>query len=241
MSISRFTFLMAAVLSIGAAAAPGADDLATTVAGKLRDSSTLKGYRVNVKAKSGTVWLEGKVSDANQIDAAVAAAQNTEGVERVVNRLTIGTESAQPASSKGLMNGFALPSSIRSLTGNSAKASPKPVIVDPAASAAQSGPAEPETTVAETATPVAAVPKSVQLAGAVAPAPRTSAPAKRAAPAATSQNPRPLGLTAARPLPPGRAPSRGPATGRHNMAMKASAMGQPMSMPLQGDMGGAQG
>ena len=112
MSISRATFLTAIVAASFVTAAVRADDLAATVANKLRDTGAMKGYRVNVKAKSGTVWLEGTVSNPKQIEAAVAAAENVEGVERVVNRLSVGDKQA-PAEG----NAFALPASIRSLAG----------------------------------------------------------------------------------------------------------------------------
>jgi hypothetical protein len=117
MSISRATFLTAIVAASFATAAVRADELAATVANKLRDSGAMKGYRVNVKAKSGTVWLEGTVSNSKQIEAAVAAAENIDGVERVVNRLSIAGNEA-PAEG----NGFALPSSVRSLVGMPAAA-----------------------------------------------------------------------------------------------------------------------
>ena len=89
MSISKTTFLLAALASACLTAAGRAEDLASSVAGKLRDSGALTGYRVNVKSKSGTVWLEGRVSDEKQLAAAVGIAETTPGVERVVNRLVI--------------------------------------------------------------------------------------------------------------------------------------------------------
>ena len=57
MSISKTTFLLAALTSACLTAVGRADDLAASVAGQLRDSGALTGYRVNVKSKSGTVWL----------------------------------------------------------------------------------------------------------------------------------------------------------------------------------------
>ncbi len=105
MSVSRTTYLLAVVATAVLAAPAWAEDLATTVAGKLRDSGALAGYRVNVKSKSGTVWLEGQVSDERQLEAAVGIAEATPGVERVVNRLVIGNQApAGPA-------GFAMPAS----------------------------------------------------------------------------------------------------------------------------------
>ena len=54
---------LAVVASACLAKPAWAEDLATTVANQLRDSGALSGYRVNVKSKSGTVWLEGRVAD----------------------------------------------------------------------------------------------------------------------------------------------------------------------------------
>jgi len=50
MSISKTTFLLAALASACLTAAGRAEDLAASVAGKLRDSGALTGYRVNVKS-----------------------------------------------------------------------------------------------------------------------------------------------------------------------------------------------
>ena len=92
MSISKTTFLLAALASACLTTAGHAEDLASSVAGNLRDSGALTGYRVNVKSKSGTVWLEGRVADQQQLAAAVGIAEATPGVERVVNRLAIDSE-----------------------------------------------------------------------------------------------------------------------------------------------------
>ena len=99
----RAAIVAAALLPAGARAA----DLSDEVAARLRDSGSLQGYRVNVKAKSGTVWLEGRVADERQLAAAVGIAEASPGVERVVNRLTVG--SAPPSAGAG----FGLPASMR--------------------------------------------------------------------------------------------------------------------------------
>ena len=106
MSVSKTTYLLAVLVTACLAGPAWADDLATSVAAKLRDSGALSGYRVNVKSKSGTVWLEGRVSDERQLAAALGIAEATHGVERVVNRLVIGGDS-KPATTGG---GFGLPS-----------------------------------------------------------------------------------------------------------------------------------
>jgi osmotically-inducible protein OsmY len=94
-------------------------DLASTVASSLRESGKLKGYRVSVKAKDGTVWLSGTLASREQLETTVAVAQATPGVERVVNRLSIDETAAPDAGSKSL---FSLPESMRTLVGLTPKA-----------------------------------------------------------------------------------------------------------------------
>jgi hypothetical protein len=101
MSILRSAIVMA-VVGVCSAPAAWAEDLAGNVAAKLRESGALAGYRVNVRAKSGTVWLEGRVADQKQLSAAVGIAENTPGVERVVNRLAIGAKTEAPAAAGSL-------------------------------------------------------------------------------------------------------------------------------------------
>ncbi len=117
MSISRTAFVLAVVASACLAKPAWAEDLATTVANQLRDSGALSGYRVNVKSKSGTVWLEGRVTDQQQLAAAVGIAEATPGVERVVNRLSIDPSASQQSSSS-----FGLPSSTWGVAGIQAPA-----------------------------------------------------------------------------------------------------------------------
>ena len=89
MSLKRITCGLAVLVATFGLADVRAEDLAKTVAVRLRDSGTLDGYQVKVRAKQGTVWLEGKVSNAKHIAAAIGLAESTAGVERVVNRLTV--------------------------------------------------------------------------------------------------------------------------------------------------------
>jgi hypothetical protein len=165
MSISRFTFLLAVLAAGTLSAARGADDLAASVAGRLRDTAAVEGHRVTVRAKSGTVWLEGQVGDRGQIDAALAAAESVEGVERVVNRLSI-TES----SPKGVLNGLAVPGSVRAIAGGTATPRPgsEPARLGPAATEAAQ-PTVAATTMAEPrfAEPAAKPSRLVQLAQAI--------------------------------------------------------------------------
>ncbi len=126
MSISKYTFLVGAMTSILAASTAAADDVAASVAARLRDSGQLEDYRVNVKESEGTVFLEGEVSDARQIAAALAVAENTEGVERVVNRLSLKTAKKR----SGIT--LSLPASMRSMLGVSAE----PAVVEATGEAA---------------------------------------------------------------------------------------------------------
>ncbi len=103
MLIRKFTCLVVAVSVAGLAGFTHAEDIAKSVAVRLRDSGSLDGYRVKVRAKQGTVWLEGEVSDAKNIAAAVGLAESTAGVERVVNRLAVASQAS------GRQSNLALP------------------------------------------------------------------------------------------------------------------------------------
>lgn len=100
MSMNRFACGLVLIVAVSLGTVVQAEDLAKTVAVRLRDSGTLDGYRVKVRAKQGTVWLEGQVSDAKNISSAIGLAESTVGVERVVNRLTVA--SAAPARQSNL-------------------------------------------------------------------------------------------------------------------------------------------
>lgn len=102
MTISKFTCLAAAIFVTSFSGLVHAEDIAKSVAVRLRDSGTLDGYRVKVRAKQGTIWLEGEVSDAKNIAAAVGLAESTTGVERVVNRLVVASRSSGSQSNLAL-------------------------------------------------------------------------------------------------------------------------------------------
>ncbi len=103
MLIRKFTCFVVAISVTGLAGFTHAEDIAKSVAVRLRDSGSLDGYRVKVRAKQGTVWLEGEVSDAKNIAAAVGLAESTAGVERVVNRLAVASQTS------GRQSNLALP------------------------------------------------------------------------------------------------------------------------------------
>jgi hypothetical protein len=95
-----FAWTMAAM----AALAPGwtlageAEDqaVANQIAKNLKESGRLQNYRIGVAFRDGTAWLNGSVTDPDQLVAALEVAQQTEGVKDVVNRLE-----AKPAASTG--------------------------------------------------------------------------------------------------------------------------------------------
>ena len=144
MSISRSTFLVGVLVASAVTSAAAADDLASAVAARLRESGAVTGHKVDIKAKAGTVILEGQVGDASQLAAAEEAAAGTEGVERVVNRLSIARKAAaeEEGRSGGLLNAFSIPSSIRSAVGlgkGSKATTPRDVQLTQAVGAAPEG------------------------------------------------------------------------------------------------------
>jgi len=225
MSISRSAFVAALMASL-IATSVSADDLAASVAAKMKESGALKGYRFNVKAKAGTVWLEGTVSDARQIDAAIAAAEQVAGVERVVNRLSVpGAGSAEEA--------FSMPASIRSLVGLPSPAG-KPSVEPEAGqgdadAAADSEAPSAERAVLEANAEVEGVRESqIALTQAVAgaPAPRQAA-SQRPARKVAQAGPRPFGGQSAKPVP----QARRTAGGVQRTAMRSQAYGEPLDLP----------
>jgi hypothetical protein len=218
MSISRFTLLLAVAASF-VTAPVWAEDLATTVAGKLRDSGAMSGYRVNVKAKAGTVWLEGRVADDKQLSAALGVAESTPGVERVVNRLVV-----EPQGGASGPSSLGLPASAWNVAGvdrpDSTPAA-KPIAKNQPAGIAKglfSSQASPSRE------------GGVQLAQATTPAPRSSPQAR---------SPLPIGTPVGRPLPP--PPMAGGRQGPNSrVAMRTNAMGEPMTLPAPGQVGGGQ-
>jgi hypothetical protein len=101
----RRLFCAAAVLGL-LICAPGAradnQECAQQIANNLRSSGRLKGYSVGVKVEDGTAWLNGTVANQDQMVAALSIAQQTDGIDRVVNNLTIGTPQSNGKSSNGL-------------------------------------------------------------------------------------------------------------------------------------------
>ncbi len=63
--------------------------MAQQIATHLQESGKLSHFKIAVKFKDGTAWLEGEVRDAEQATTALRLASEAEGVECVVNHLTI--------------------------------------------------------------------------------------------------------------------------------------------------------
>ncbi len=71
--------------------------VATEIATILRDSGRMKDYSVGVKYKDGNVWLAGRVSSKEQMAAALEVVSDIEGVNQIVNNLTVGPAPAGKA------------------------------------------------------------------------------------------------------------------------------------------------
>lgn len=74
-----------------------ADDqqIAQQIADSLRSSGQLRQYSIGVKYNEGTAWLSGRVTDQQQLAAAMQVAKQTPNVRRVVNQLEVGNSSAR--------------------------------------------------------------------------------------------------------------------------------------------------
>ena len=216
MSISKTTYLLAVVAAAFLAGAGRAEDLATDVAGKLRDSGALTGYRVHVKSKSGTVWLEGSVADDKQLAAAVGIAETTPGVERVVNRLVIEGTAGGPEVTAGL----SVPPSAFGMAGV-----PQPVEKQeqPAAQAA------PASLASMAGGLLFAGGASAEASNAGVQLVRGQAPARKPA-TAKAKRPMPIGTPMGRPMQAARPQQADP---RARMAMRTS-MQEPLTLPGQG-------
>jgi hypothetical protein len=108
----RRTLLTWAVVTIAAfvpavTLAEDAQDkaVAEQIATVMRDSGYLKNYSVGVKYRNGTVWLSGRVTSDEQMEAALGIVSNLEGVEQIVNSLDVAQGSSglqQPVRTKSM-------------------------------------------------------------------------------------------------------------------------------------------
>ena len=79
-----------------AEAAPSNQQVAQGVADELA-SAGLNGYDIEIRFKNGACTLSGDVSNPAEAQRAQQAAESVGGVQRVVNQLTVGGQSAAPA------------------------------------------------------------------------------------------------------------------------------------------------
>ncbi len=98
--------LIGLVVAASAALVPmwalaGNQEVAEKIAANLKQSGQLHGYKIAVKYQDGTAWLKGQVASQEQIAVAVQVANQTQGVSKVVNDLSVAagdraTESVDP-------------------------------------------------------------------------------------------------------------------------------------------------
>jgi len=101
---------MAAIAILGSTIASAGEtedkDAAKQIAAALRDSGKVQNYSIGVKYKDGTVWLAGRVTSSQQMTSALQVVSDIEGIEQIVNNLSIGpapelAASARQAASAG--------------------------------------------------------------------------------------------------------------------------------------------
>ena len=90
-----------ATLSTAVLQASEEDDreIAQQIATILRDSGKMQGYSIGVKYKDGTAWLAGRVTSKDQATTALQVVSNIEGVDQIVNNLTVAPASEGQATS----------------------------------------------------------------------------------------------------------------------------------------------
>ena len=87
-----------AVASYAQGVAPSPNQaMADAVAGSLRSSQALSGYRIEIETRGGLVLLTGSVATQAQKAEAIARAQSIPGVMRVADQLTAVGDGVQPA------------------------------------------------------------------------------------------------------------------------------------------------
>ncbi len=90
------SFAVAVFLLAGSARA-GDREVAEHIARQLQASGQLRGYEIRVKFEDGTACLRGRVTNQKQRTAALALAFRTQGVEQVVDGLTVRPEANRQA------------------------------------------------------------------------------------------------------------------------------------------------
>ncbi len=83
-------FLVAALAALVPITAIASDrDVQLAIKKSMETSGKLQNYDINVRCQQGTAWLSGRVTSNQQAGVALRLAAQTQGVEKVVNRLTI--------------------------------------------------------------------------------------------------------------------------------------------------------
>lgn len=101
-----FTWAILSLAAIAPANALASDaqdkQAAEQIATIMRDSGQLKNYAVGVKYRDGTVWLSGRVTSDRQMNRAIELVSNIEGIEQIVNNMSVGSGAAlqQPSGRK---------------------------------------------------------------------------------------------------------------------------------------------
>lgn len=94
-------YVAAATALLAQVAWAGNQEIADQIASSLRKNGQMSGYRITVKYQDGTVWLQGRVRDQEQMNRAMKLAAQTPGVKQVVSALTIGGAGTAEAAKAG--------------------------------------------------------------------------------------------------------------------------------------------
>ena len=78
-------------LGIDAAACPRNQQMADAIAERLRQAKQIRNYRVEISFQDGVAELTGHVADAAQHSEALRIVQGVPGVQRVLDRMSIGS------------------------------------------------------------------------------------------------------------------------------------------------------
>src|SRR5262245_60308060 len=101
-----FTSMLATAVVLTAAVALASEQqdraVAEQIATVLRDSGRMQNYSVGVKYKNGTVWLSGRVTSKAQMQSALEVVSDIEGVEQIVNGMTVGASGNGLKQPKGM-------------------------------------------------------------------------------------------------------------------------------------------
>lgn len=107
MRIVLVTFSVAALAILPMTVARAESDIeraiANGIATNLKESGRLHGYKIGIKMKADTAWLVGQVSSAEQKQAALGIAQESTGVRRVIDKLTVVAR-PEPSALRGPSN-----------------------------------------------------------------------------------------------------------------------------------------